>query len=664
MGFSVNGKLDPKLDISGAFTLQSNRTLTDESSGLGPLLAGQTGAAASIVAGAGAGQVRVSGLTGMVAESRHRFLTISGAASPGNNGTFLISAYVGATSVDIVNAAGVTGDANNGAISWVERDPFTLEDHINFELTDRAAIKGVAYDAAIPTYTRPDATGTSVPANLSNIASKTTDAKALVNDIRQNAIALRPGISGTAAGAGGGAGNVVAADDTFTSDAMNFVAGDVGSFLLLNFNGTATHGGGSLLYRITAVTDGETLELEGLGTDVTGSGTVSWTLLSDQKTIVSSQNHADSVNTLGIPIADSGAYDELNYSATFADVINPITNGGISDEAGNRIFARAFGIAKDPNGTTADGVRFYVQLLTGLNDGTATDEDLEIISGRSGAAASVTNASTTVTGLSGMESEDVGKYLTLFGCAVDGNQRHARITAVLSDTSVQVAGANFATDGNSGAIRWQVSRHAGSFDFYTPQRERFDQMNETRGRGLLIGGIVSDAELTLDVLQTRNTIGISDNVTSLAGLLTNTGNYYAFQNLPDATPSVVEALNVLNAQIGNRDYTSPLLVDGQSITASINALAAAISGASVLRVIERLTTTVDANTAHSLPGGNTYTVDGTYQGLNMDVFWRGVLRDPGPASTPSNSYEETSTTQITPYEKIKAGDSINYMIRN
>jgi hypothetical protein len=46
----------------------------------------------------------------------------------------------------------------------------------------------------------------------------------------------------------------------------------------------------------------------------------------------------------------------------------------------------------------------------------------------------------------------------------------------------------------------------------------------------------------------------------------------------------------------------------------------------------------------------------------MWVFWRKLLRDPGPNTTLSNDYTETSTTQITPYELIKAGDSINYMI--
>lgn len=88
-------------------------------------ITGQTGAAASIVAGAAGGHVRVTGVTGMTAASVGNYLTISGAASGGNNGTFLIAVYTSATSVDVVNGSGVTGDANNGAITWTEYAPTT-----------------------------------------------------------------------------------------------------------------------------------------------------------------------------------------------------------------------------------------------------------------------------------------------------------------------------------------------------------------------------------------------------------------------------------------------------------------------------------------------------------------------------------------------------------
>jgi len=88
-------------------------------------ITGQTGSAASLVVGAAAGNIRVTGLTGMTAASVGHYMTITGAATPANNGTFLIAVYTSATSVDLVNASAVAGDANNASIGWTERQPYT-----------------------------------------------------------------------------------------------------------------------------------------------------------------------------------------------------------------------------------------------------------------------------------------------------------------------------------------------------------------------------------------------------------------------------------------------------------------------------------------------------------------------------------------------------------
>ena len=147
---SRQNALDQALDIAGSLTQLSTMTLADEPNFLGRALTGQTGSAASVSA-FGAGIATIRGLTGMTAQSVGNFLTISGAASAGNNGTFLIVTYNSATSVDIANASGVSPDANDGTIVWTERLPYSLEDDLNFDRTDRAAIKGVAYSAAVPT---------------------------------------------------------------------------------------------------------------------------------------------------------------------------------------------------------------------------------------------------------------------------------------------------------------------------------------------------------------------------------------------------------------------------------------------------------------------------------------------------------------------------------
>ncbi len=178
MGFSRFNALDQALDIAGSLTQTQTMALGEEPLGFGPPISGQTGSAASITT-VTSGIATVTGLTGMTAQSVGRMLTISGAASGSNNGTFLIVTFIGATSVEISNAAAVAADANNGAIVWTERNPYSLEDDVNYTRTDRRLIKGTTnwYDA-VPTYQRPTAVGTNVPANLSNIAGKTLDTHA------------------------------------------------------------------------------------------------------------------------------------------------------------------------------------------------------------------------------------------------------------------------------------------------------------------------------------------------------------------------------------------------------------------------------------------------------------------------------------------------------
>jgi hypothetical protein len=236
----------------------------------------------------------------------------------------------------------------------------------------------------------------------------------------------------------------------------------------------------------------------------------------------------------------------------------------------------------------------------------------------------------------------------LAGTATDGNAIEIHFRKV----------AQGAVLSSSTAYTWEAGQPT-VVDLYYPYRERLDLMSETALRTTLINGIVGDAGVAQDISDIRTVLGISDGDTFLEGL-TNTTASYVF-SLLDGTPSVTEALNALNGQIGNRDYTGSVLTDGQTITASLQALSNAISSSSVTRVIERLSSQITAGTAHTLPGGNTYTLDGTNNGLNLSIYWRGVLKDPGPV-VDGNDYAETSTTSFTPYQKINANDHINYYI--
>lgn len=73
---------------------------------------------ASIVAGAPAGQMRISGVPGYTAADNNKLVKVTGAASAINNETFvIINGAAAANSIDVLNAGAVTPDGNNGAIT-------------------------------------------------------------------------------------------------------------------------------------------------------------------------------------------------------------------------------------------------------------------------------------------------------------------------------------------------------------------------------------------------------------------------------------------------------------------------------------------------------------------------------------------------------------------
>lgn len=494
--FTRKNALDQALDIAGSLLQSDTRTLSNELDGYGAPVAGQTGSVANITT-VTAGIATITGLTGMTAQSVGSMLTLSGATSVSNNGTFLIVAFNSTASVDISNASAVAADANNGAISWTERNPYSLEDDLNYVRTDRRLIKGTTnfYDA-VPTYQRPNAVGTNVPANLTNIAGKTLDAHAWVINraFRADSVALGDGYS-----------------------------------------------------------------------TITAAGTL---------------QYADAVDKTGIPVNDG--FDAGNDSATYVEIINPLTEN-------------------------------YLTAVGGPNNG-------KRIFGR-------TRAGTT---------------------GVEPNSVEIEFRAV-------TLGADVST---STAYTWDGYQPT-TVDYYYGYRERADQLTESAFRTTLVNGLFADSSSSANINNILTTIGTVVGDTYLT--LTNTGPFYVFNNLPDGTPSITEVFNTINEQIGIRDYTGTILTDGQTITASLQALSNAISAANFVRTIERLGADINANVSHTIPGGQTYTLDGTNNGQNLVVYTRGLLRDPGPVAA-FNDYAETSTTSITFYTKQKKDDHINYFI--
>jgi hypothetical protein len=83
------------------------------------------GASAASITAIANGRATVTGLTGIVAADKGRFLLISGAASGANNNQHQIEEVLSATSVriDARTFTVVAPDANNGSLTWSIRDP-------------------------------------------------------------------------------------------------------------------------------------------------------------------------------------------------------------------------------------------------------------------------------------------------------------------------------------------------------------------------------------------------------------------------------------------------------------------------------------------------------------------------------------------------------------
>jgi hypothetical protein len=64
------------------------------------------------------GFLTLTGLVGMAASDVGNTVTIYGAATPANNGSFLITSFISGSSVVISNPSGVAPDLNNGLIGW------------------------------------------------------------------------------------------------------------------------------------------------------------------------------------------------------------------------------------------------------------------------------------------------------------------------------------------------------------------------------------------------------------------------------------------------------------------------------------------------------------------------------------------------------------------
>ena len=605
-----NNRLSQELDIQGSVNVANGRTLTDETNGFGAQISTGTG---DTIGGAAPNMTLTDAGAAFTAQDVGRFITLSSSTTPANDGSFLIIAFTSGTVITYLNTAGV---AEVFPGTWAVTKPYAIEDDINFARTDRKNIKGTASHVTdVPVYQRPTNVGTNVPANLTNIAGKTTDAKALVVNRRFPAQAVAPSnqyilLSDT--------GNLKHADATDRTGVPIQDGADAGAF-------EASYA------EVIDPTTEAALEVRG-----NAFGSI---------TAIAGAVLVDGTDTFVLN-------DGVNPAVTFefddnASVVQTATLRAVNFTAGDSATTVRNTIIAAINGapTLAITASIAGTALVGLvNDATGAGGNVAITE-------TVANAGFIVTGMAG-GGVHTGKRIyarTRAGTGISPDSVEAEFRMVTK-------GAALST---SAPYTWETGQPT-TIDLFYGFRERLDNMNDTALRTVLTNGIVGDADMQQDITDIRSVLGVGDNVSSFSGLLTNTGLNFVF-SAADATPSALELFNLLNAGIGIRTYTGPYLSNGQTVTASLQALSDAISGSAFVRTIERLAIANNANVARTLPGAQLYTLDGTNNGQNLVVYWRGVLKDPGPVAN-DNDYAETSTSQITPYTKINVKDHINYFI--
>lgn len=282
----TSNKLSQSKDIQGSRLHDSEMIKSEESLKLGRPIDGQVGTSASLTGSAP--NVVVTGLTGMSSLSEcRRFLTLEGADDGYNNGTFQITQYLSSNSVIIYNELFSGPDVNNGSIVWIERQSYSAEDDHNYHRTDREDIKGVSYYDPIPQYYRCTDQVTPINVNLANIAGKTTDAKAFVDNLRFYNLSVNAGDSFITLSSAGNLKHADSIDITGVPIIDGYDTGNYdGAFVAILSDGYSvelTDSGGNRIYGLTregSSSSPDSVEIQfmsvGLGEDVSLGTAYSW----------------------------------------------------------------------------------------------------------------------------------------------------------------------------------------------------------------------------------------------------------------------------------------------------------------------------------------------------------------------------------------------------
>jgi len=470
---------------------------------------GQSGVAASIsyLAGTGAAissfndpLLTVTGLADMNPSLVGGSLVLTGAANPSNNGIFIIAAYVSPNSVQITNVNGVAPDA--GPLTWQVTATGTLAATGAFA-SPLLTITGLYNISA-------GLVGSSITiSGSSNAGNNGTFTIAAI--LSPTPIGGQSGSSATITAAGGG---------TVTFGGLNgMTVNSVGHFLVITGAATAANNGTFLIVSFVDAHTVNVSNSNGVFPDA-NSGSIGWVEASDSIQVnnpsgVGGDNGplmwaiapggilvtgltGINSNDVGSSILISNAASAPNnggfviaafINATTVVIINPAgvapdgNNGSLQwsvasadtiifingPNAGQSRTAIAIGVGTITVSTPWThndliGSDYYVVEPTG-DIFAAIQGELDVLSNNtglvsiSGSSASISffSGTNTISGLSGITPEMIGRTIAIINATTAANNGSFTILTVPNSTTVTVANASGATDPNNGFIEWVIS---------------------------------------------------------------------------------------------------------------------------------------------------------------------------------------------------------------
>ncbi len=366
----------------------------------------------------GTGQFAL-GMVGMM-------ITITGSSHPGNNGTFVITAYVSTTEVQFTNASGVAD--SSGTITW----------SITSTLKSGMVVRNLEVQNVVPQSFSGDlclvgsqANGGPVDVdgvlvtNLGGVSSGNTN-------LPLTRIYLRPGtaysvtsnVASVVSGTNGT--NGVFRDVSWTP--INVLASIYSFVNTTGISGVVT---GAICLGYTGdlhVEDVKILPQNNTIGGVPGSALTCTELWGTTMT-ASQRGHLRLRNAL----AENWGVSSGSYATITLTDFNTIEGDSLEVyETGLSSVGTLVGIKVIPQYTLTGGTGASITLSTGI---------------------------VTVTGLTGMTQADVGGTLLIQGAAAGGNNGSWLISTVNSSSSVVIVNVSGSTDGHNGSITWGLGNN-------------------------------------------------------------------------------------------------------------------------------------------------------------------------------------------------------------